>query len=161
MTALSGSVLAQYCGGRLQYLVRGNSGEVIDALDVKIVRSAITRPGEASTPVTTRVRGTTLGKLSTTQQEKITKNRHLMYYLDATLAPTEGDLKYAKPDNTETVNVSTFGIAMGCGSPLAELSLEYNGKTMNLRFRNIVEFDGYIDSVPFQAGTFEADIQTP
>lgn len=51
-------------------------------------------------------------------------------------------------------------IQTGCGHLSAEVGLELAGKLMLLRFRNLPgELNFFVDSLPFQEGTFEIDFK--
>lgn len=162
---LPASVSAQYCGGKLEYIIRDKTGAIIDALDVRLENISASHPQIDQIGINflfyTLVRGTGNNDVYALQQEKFRKNKHNRFELvgkGMTDMSEENKAKH-KPGNVESIDQSTFAIRMGCGLPFAEMTLKYGGDVMTLRFLNVRELDGYIDSLPFQKGTFEVDIE--
>jgi len=60
----------------------------------------------------------------------------------------------------DTDPVKIVRVKTGCGLALAEVGLEIEGRVMLLRFYNLPgETNFYVDSLPFQEGTFEIDFK--
>lgn len=156
---------AQYCGGTLEYVVRDQNGVIIDALDVRVISLSAYHPQidfNNSFPIHTLIRGnTSQNTLSRSQKEAIKSRGHSRHSLAGRPMSdmTEENKARHKPGNIEDVDVSTFAIRMGCGLPFAELVLEYQRDVMHLRFHNVRELDGFIDSLSFQNGTFDVDLE--
>ncbi len=58
-------------------------------------------------------------------------------------------------------SLKTVRFPTGCGVYLAEVALEVEGRLMLLRFHHIpMELNFFVDSLPFQEGTFEIDFKS-
>jgi hypothetical protein len=118
----SEQIYAQRCGGDVSYIVRNESGEIIDPEEVglKFVRVKITN------------------------------------------SSTEPVIEYENENSVRDVDsIKTVRFPTGCGVYLAEVALEIEGRLMLLRFHHIpMELNFFIDSLPFQEGTFEIDFKS-
>lgn len=128
----------QRCGGDFVYWVRDQNGDLIDdknKLEMKYVRSNPTTGGEV-----TKVSEELLGLVNLV--------KHAI------------DENVVTPDErTEWMKV--LRIQTHCGLRFAEVALEYENHKMVLRFHNMPpETNFFLDSLPFQDGTFEIDFQS-
>ena len=62
---------------------------------------------------------------------------------------------------TRDDSMKMLRVETGCGYYRVEVALKYEGHTMLLRFRGIPpELNFFVDSIPFQEGTFEIDFKS-
>lgn len=132
---------ARRCGGDLTYFLRNTKGEIIDEqkIDLRYVQNSGTySPKDLITYPTGQVLGSVyLGRDT----------------IDQTVIDPE---KRSEP--TEWVKILRVGTA--CGKSLIEIELEHENQIMVIRFLNIpAETNFCVDSIPFQAGTFEMDFK--
>lgn len=135
-------LVAQYCGGTLEYVVRDKKNRLIDATAVEVIEN-----GPA--PAFASIR----------QANPATVENYKLKKLDRAKTDSPSSSRLAKPYTFEGLPVSTFVIRMGCRLDLLELSLKLDGEVMKLRFVNIRELDSVLDSLQFQNGTFEIDLE--
>ena len=139
---------AQRCGGDLTYFLRNTKGEIIEGekIELKLVRQS-------------RLEG---HPFTFYPQDSITYNGdrflgpgHLVRY------PIEETLTKQVQPSERTEWVKVFRIKTGCGLPFIEAAFEYENQMMVIRFHNIpAETNFFVDSVPFQQGTFEIDFKS-
>lgn len=129
---------AQRCGGDFVYFVRNQKGDLIDDKEKLIMRHQ---------------------KYSTASREMVTKVEDQMF-TPVHLVKHPIDEKVVTPDeHTEWVKV--LRIQTQCGREFAEVELEYEDQKMVLRFHNMPpETNFFLDSLPFQEGTFEIDFKS-
>ncbi len=133
---------AQRCGGDLTYFLRNTKGEIIDEekIDLRYVQnSGAYYPKDLITFTGGQVLGSVyLGR----------------YGIDQTVINPE-----KRSERTDWVKILRFTTA--CGKSLIEIELEHENQIMLIRFLNIpAETNFFVDSIPFQAGTFEMDFKS-
>jgi hypothetical protein len=132
---------AQRCGGDLTYVLRNTKGEIIDEekIDLKYVQnSGAYYPKD----LITYDGGQVLGS--------VYLGRHP---IDENVINPE-----KQSDRSDWVKILRFTTA--CGKSLIEIELEHESQTMLIRFLNIpAETNFFVDSIPFQEGTFEMDFK--
>lgn len=128
---------AQRCGGDFRYFLRDEKGALIDGekIHLKYLRE---NPGA--------------GDSVTQADDRLLNYNHMGRY------PVAGNV--IQPDErTQWVKVLWAGTR--CGVRLIEAALEQENQIMVLRFHNLpAETNFFIDSVPFQEGTFEIDFKS-
>ena len=131
-------IYAQRCGGDFVYWVRDQNGDLI--ADKEKLEMKYQRPHPTTGEPVTKVGEELFGPV------------HLVKH------PIEENV--VTPDErTEWVKV--LRIQTQCGLRFAEVGLEYANQKMVLRFLNMPpETNFFLDSLPFQEGTFEIDFKS-
>jgi hypothetical protein len=132
---------AQRCGGDVTYFLRNTKGEIIDEekIDFRYVQnSGAYYPKDLITYPTGQVLGSV--------------------YLARDVIDQTGIDPEKRSERTEWIKI--LRVDTGCGKSLIEVELEHENQIMVLRFLNLpAETNFCIDSIPFQAGTFEMDFK--
>ena len=133
----SGQTYAQRCGGDFRYFLRDEKGALVagETIHLKYLRENRTA-GDSVTPA----------------EDRVLSYSHMVRY------PVAGNV--IQPD-ASTQWVRVLWAETRCGVRLIEAALEHENKIMVLRFHNLpAETNFFIDSLPFQEGTFEIDFKS-
>ena len=133
---------AQRCGGDLTYFLRNTKGELIDEekIDLRYVQNfGAYYPKDLITHPTYQVLGSVYLVREVIDETRINPEK--------------------RSERTEWVKI--LRVSTGCGKSLIEVELEHENQMMVIRFLNIpAETNFCVDSIPFQAGTFEMDFKS-
>lgn len=128
---------AQRCGGDFRYFLRDEKGALVAGETIHLKYFRENRTGNDSV---------------TPGEDRLVSTDHMTRY------PVAGNVM--QPD-ASTQFVRVFWAGTGCGVKFMEAALEHENQIMVLRFHNLPgEANFFIDSLPFQEGTFEIDFKS-